>query len=272
MFTSHYTSNQGVKLHYQRAGQGPAVMLVMGLGMPGSLWEGLAQRLVEDGLEVIIPDNRGTGRSQTPRSPWPMTAMGDDAAKVLDHAGISRAIVCGVSLGGMISQNLAVRHPHKVRGLVLCNTTCGLPYGKFLSPVALSKLLRLAIAPKAAGPDLAHEVLGHPERRAEFDLFIQRVMRHRGQTPTTIAGMIGQLLAGLSHSTGADLPSLRMPTHVIGAAGDALIPNENSKILAERIPNAKLSIIPRTGHILPHEEPDVLEEAILELLDLKEAL
>lgn len=266
MFTSHYTSNEGIKLHYRRAGEGPAVMLLMGLGMPGTLWDALATSLVDHGLTVILPDNRGTGLTQTPSAPWSMASMGDDAAKVLDHAGIDRAIVCGVSMGGMIAQQLTIRHPHKVRGLILCNTTCGMPHGKFLSPQAIFNLLRLALTPKQAGLDLAHKVLGHPSRRQEFEAFIHRVLKHRANTPTTPQAMLGQLLAAATHNTGDALTSVFVPAHIIAADSDALIPNENSRILASRIPNAKLSIIPRTGHILPNEEPDVLKEAIINML------
>ena len=276
MFSAHHTTHRGVKLHYRQAGQGPAVMLIMGLGMPGTLWDELAAQLVDQGCRVILPDNRGVGRSQTPTTPWTMRDMGDDAAHILRDAGLDDAsapqgpgaVVCGVSMGGMVAQNLATRHPELVRGLVLCNTTCGLPHGQLIPPKALLALLQLALAPRSAGDQAqrrAHALLGHPDRAHEFEAFLARTTNHLRITPTPWRGMLFQLLAALSHNTGDALPALRQPTLVLVGQADALIPPKNSQILAQRIPGAQLRPIPDAGHILPHERPDAIRQAVLEL-------
>lgn len=270
MTTHTVTTTKGVKIAYKVYGEGgPLLMLVMGLGMPGDIWKPLVERLLANQqMTIVVPDNRGTGHSKPPNTPWLMTDMGDDAAAVLRDVNRGPAVVCGVSLGGMVTQNLAIRHPDLIKGLVLCNTTCGLPTGKFLSPEALSILLRLALFPQAASEALAHKLLAHPNSTGIMNTYQENVARGMGTHPTTTRGMFFQLLAALSHNTGKALHTIEAPTTVIGAAADYLIPVENSRILAKRIPNATLRIVEEAGHILPHECPEVIETATLQMLEM----
>ena len=116
----------GTKLYYERTGAGAPVLLVMGLGMNATGWWRTIPVLAE-GLEVIAFDNRGAGRSDVPDGPYTADLMADDAMAVLDAAGIEKAHVYGISLGGMIAQDIVVRHPDRVDRLVLGATTPGGP-------------------------------------------------------------------------------------------------------------------------------------------------
>ena len=115
-----------VRIHWESHGEsrGPAVVLVQGLGLSSRFWFDQPARLSKH-QRVITLDNRGTGRSDKPRRPYRLPQMADDVARVIREANAGPAIVVGISMGGMIAQHVAMRHPKDVAGLVLIATTPG---------------------------------------------------------------------------------------------------------------------------------------------------
>src|SRR4051795_13001529 len=111
-------------LHYESTGSGPAVLLIMGLGLPGAAWWRTVPVLARS-ARVITFDNRGSGRSDSPSGPYSIADMAADAVAVLDAAGVERAHVYGTSMGGMIAQELVLGHPDRVHALVLSATSPG---------------------------------------------------------------------------------------------------------------------------------------------------
>lgn len=146
--TVPYARSAGGNLvHYRVFGhEGPAVVLVQGLGLSGRFWFTIPEDLARAGYRVVVPDNRGTGRSDLPSRPWPIGAMADDVAAVLDTEGVDLAVVVGIAMDGTIAPHVALRHPHRSDGLVLLATTCGLPHGKLPSARTLQVLLPLPFA------------------------------------------------------------------------------------------------------------------------------
>lgn len=260
---------QGNRIHYRRLGDPsrPVVLLVHGLGMPGDMWIDEPQFLVDRGLQVLVPDNRGTGRSDVPTRPWTMGHMADDHRAVLDHAGVDAAIVVGISMGGMIAQQLALRAPGRVRGLVLMATWAGLPHGRLPKPEAIRRLLDLGRL--GTGPmDREAALLLIPESELpNVGKHFGRWPKILGAQPTTPRAFMMQFGAVATHSTGGRLDRIRVPTQVVSGEEDILVPPSNSELLAHRIPGAELELLPGIGHAVPTLDKDVVPRNVSRVLE-----
>ena len=262
-----FATNRGVRIAYVIRGEGPPVVLLMGLSLPGAVWRHRMEELVEHGFRVAIPDNRGTGASDTPWPPYSMRILARDVTAVMDDAGMESAIVAGVSFGGMVAQHVALDHPDRVDGLLLVSTTCGFPTGRLATPTAIWLFAKMILAPDQTTADDMGRLLAHPETTDRLHSFLERTDELLQESPTPFWATLGQLTAVLSHHTGRRLDEIRVPTRVMTGDSDILIPPENSRILADRIPGASLRVVERAGHIATHEHPECLLEEILALHD-----
>ena len=261
--------------------QGPAnaepLLLIMGLGMQLIAWpEEFVQMLVSRGFRVIRMDNRDAGLSQgfdslgVPSLVWaamrhsvrlPVNApyglhdMAADALGVLDALGVQRAHVCGASLGGMVAQHLAARHPQRVKSLTLMMTTSGarrLPQPHWL--------VQKALLSRPNGKDPAAVVthlqklltlIGSPAYPAEPEALRQRLLAtvQRAYRP---AGAVRQLMAVVADGDRtALLPLIKSPTQIIHGQADPLVLVAAGHDLAARIQGARIDIVPGMGHDLP---------------------
>src|SRR5215472_9043093 len=121
-----FVVNQGTKIYWDEQGQGEPLLLIMGLGYPSDAWYRTRPALAGK-YRTIAFDNRGVGRTEMPPGPYPIPVMASDAAAVLDAAGVDKAHVFGISMGGMIAQEFALQYPQRVRSLVLGCTASGGP-------------------------------------------------------------------------------------------------------------------------------------------------
>ncbi len=188
--------------------------------------------------------------------------MADDHVAILDAAGAARAHAFGMSLGGMIAQQLAIRHPTRVDRLILGCTTPGGPHSVRASRRDLLALMRASIGSvertmrRMAPRILSAEAL---RRRPEI---VDEWIAIASSEPRRRRGYVGQLLAGGSHDAWSQLPSIAAPTLVMTGDADRLIPQENSRLLVDRIPGARLHVIPGAGHDFVAERPDETAELI----------
>jgi len=194
-----------------------------------------------------------------------MATMADDVAAATSDAGIERAIVVGISMGGMIAQHVALRHAERVEGLVLLATTPGLPHGRLASPSALATLARLPFL-RGAEARRASASLLLPEkeipRAAEL---LGRWAPAFAKDPIRPRTFFYQLGAILGHSTGERLPHLRIPTIVVAAAHDRLVPVAASRKIAELVPDAHFELLPDVGHSIPTLDGDVVRRMVVRL-------
>lgn len=245
------TQSSSPKLAWWRAGdEGPDVLLIMGFGMQGKVWAPQTQDLSRD-HRVLYFDNRGIGQSERgPRRTWTMRDMAADACRVLDEAGVARAHIVGVSLGGMIAQHLALNHPERVDTLSLIATSPGGGIHRVFPGTDGLKLFLRANGNKGDGRiALLQQLLYPPEFLAECDVEAMAAsMDLRFGQPAPLGARVGQVSAVLRHDARPHLSNIRMPTLIVRPGKDLLVDARGSDALAAGIPNAKVLRLEGAGH------------------------
>ena len=242
------------QLHFDRTGEGPPVLLVMGLGLPGDAWWRTIPVLAGS-FEVISFDNRGSGRSDQPAGPLSIADMAADAVAVLDAAGIARAHVYGMSMGGMIAQELALRHPERIGALVLAASTAG---GRAATPPdaqTLAFLGRRASMPDDEGRWASVPYVYSDRTCIDGGDRISADFAHRRSYSFHADGYRAQLAACLSHDTGARLGAIAMPVLVVHGKEDRMVPPANGRALAAAIPGAELLLLEHAAHLYTTDDP-----------------
>lgn len=239
-----FASSDGIRIWWESTGVGSPLLLVNGLGSVSTAWHRLLPHLAHD-FHVITFDNRGVGRSDVPAEPYTLAEMSADAVAVLDAAGIERAHVLGMSMGGLIAQELALQHPSRVRSLTLASTHRGLPLLDAGDPEVVAQVTRAGSLP--------------PEERAVALVSIQyststspeRIARDREVAsgyPSTPAGFAGQLAAAAEWERAAELADLAMPVLVLHGRDDRMVPLSAGRALADAIPGSDFRVIETSGH------------------------
>lgn len=250
---------------YDRRGSGPRLLFISGTGGDLRRAPSVFDRPVAQHFEVLAYDQRGLGRTTKPDRPYTMADYADDAAALLDAVGWDRCHVIGVSFGGMVAQELALRHPRRVDRLVLACTGSGGPGGasyplhqhlddtpeqRVRRQVTLSDLRRTPewqAANPGAFADLVEQGLTGAQVGADG--------------PGRADGYRRQLLARKDHDTYDRLPALRLPVFVCGGRYDGIAPIGNQEALRDRIPGARLELF-EGGHAFLQEDPRAYERVI----------
>ena len=257
-----YASSGNAEIYYEVQGEGgPPVILIRGFGNTLLTWYGIDSDLARDHLIVVL-DNRGVGRSSSPCGSYNMSTMADDVAAVIRAARLEPAHVLGTSLGGMIAQELAVRHSRLVRSMVLAATTAGGTVGiplrrRSVLTLALSTVLPARLRSSVAG----WATLSRQARRSRPELVGCRANGIRAGR-TSLAGLVGQAGAVFTHQTGTRLRGVSIPTLVVHGEADRLIDRRNAEILAQLIPQSRLQLWPDCGHDLAAEVPQLLAQTV----------
>jgi len=260
----------GIDLYYEEHGEGEPLLLIMGWGGNAATWKpqipGLAQR-----FRVIAFDNRGVGRSTAPADPYSIPVMAEDALGLLDALDVPRAHIFGISMGGMIAQELALRHPERLDTLVL---GCTSPGGR--RAVGFRELQRnIQEFEKTNGddvPDMAWfsdflKRLWTDRALAMSDTNLQDFVLSLIRFPATPHGLHNQAEAIARHDAYSRLRHIEHPTLVITGDKDQLIDFENSFVLARRIPNAEVRIFPGLKHAFHLEQPELVNSVIIDFIE-----
>jgi pimeloyl-ACP methyl ester carboxylesterase len=243
----------GCHLYYELHGPSAAQSLVLLEGLGGDIpgWRRNIPHLSAD-LRVIAFDLRGNGRSDAPDEPMTMSTFVDDTLALLNELKIDRTHVYGQSFGGMVAQQLALRHPGRVRTLVLAATS---PGGDHVAP-------SYARVPKDA-PYLA---LYSPRFAAEHPEHIAEDLRVGSQTPQSPEARRRQWEAMQGFDVYDRLPELRVPTLVLHGTEDRVVAPGNARVLADRIPGAELVLLEGAGHVYHSEQADLADAVILDFI------
>jgi pimeloyl-ACP methyl ester carboxylesterase len=256
-----FVGNGNHQVHYGRLGDpaAPPLLLVMGLGLSSHAWEALPAKLATR-FHVLIFDHRGTGRSGPARRPCSMIELASDARAVLDAASVQKACVFGISMGGMVAQELALQHPERVSSLALGATFASFAGSEKLSLAALLDLLLLNCGARFATADRVGRLLVSAPFRDRALAWL-RADAGQARTPWPV---LAQLAAIVRHGPAERLRRLRAPTLVLAGDADRVIPVENAYRLAALIPGARLRVLRGAGHVFPIEREDETVEALTE--------
>lgn len=254
--------NHGARIYWDEQGQGAPVLLIMGLGYTSHMWHRTRPALNAH-YKTLALDNRGVGRSDVPPGPYSIALMASDAAAVLDAAGAESAHIFGVSMGGMIAQEFALQYPKRVRSLILGCTASGGPTAVRADAEATQMLMtrnKMTSEQALVAPVPFIYDSTTPRERIDEDLAIRKQWLPRPEAYTA------QLQGIIAWETYSRLSGITAPTLVIHGEHDRLVPPGNGKLIAERIPGAKLAMIPHASHLFTTDQTEVAHGVILEFL------
>jgi pimeloyl-ACP methyl ester carboxylesterase len=251
---SHLTVS-GRRLFTQRSGTGELLLLIQGMSGTHLSWgEPFVSGLVSD-FDVVAYDHRGIGRSDPVTDPFTIAELAADANGLLDALGWETAHVLGISMGGMVAQELALAHPERIRTLTLGCTYCG-GAGSELAPQATIE--KLSAGMLSGDRELAIRNAFEVNVSAAFaagEGNWEAFQAMAKSLPAPIPVIMLQMQAIAAHDTSARLPSLDLPTLVVHGDADAMLPIGNGRMIAGLVPGARLEILEGVGHMFWWERP-----------------
>jgi pimeloyl-ACP methyl ester carboxylesterase len=255
----------GVRIAYEARGDGDPLVLLHGLAYDRAGW-GRFPDLLAERFGVVLIDNRGVGESDAPAGPYSVPQMVDDAIAVLDDAGLERANVFGVSLGGYIAQELALAHPERVQKLVLCSTAPGGPKAHPMPQSTQDVFARYPTMEREAGLRMFVEnSLGVRGVRERPDL-VEEILRYRLERAPTVDAWVAQATAGATYDSYDRIRAISAPTLVVHGGADVVVDPRNAELLGELIADARVEVVPDRGHLLVWEDSERVAELVIEFL------
>jgi pimeloyl-ACP methyl ester carboxylesterase len=251
-------------LHHVRRGSGEPLLLIQGMSGHSLHWGEELLALLERDFDVVAYDHRSTGQSPRVEGPFSIADLADDAAELLDELGIASAHVLGISMGGMVAQELVLRHPDRVRTLVLGCTYAGGPDGRLTSPEVAQVLaegmqsgdhetaVRAAWSVNVSEPFAADE--------ANWETF-KRIALAK---PVAVPVILRQMQAIARHDTWDRLGDVAVPTLVVHGTEDRMLEVANGRAIARAIPGARLVELEGVGHMFWLEQPERVARLVRE--------
>ncbi len=245
----------GTQLHYERAGSGEPLLLIQGMSATHRTWGQAFLEPLEQSFDCIVFDNRGMGLSGPAEMPFTTADLAGDTVGLLDALEIARAHIVGISMGGMIAQELGLAHPERMRSLTLGATYCGGPEGTLMDP----EDLRMLGAAMASGVRervfrAMWEINLSPTFREEEARFAE-FCAMATELPAPHAVILEQMRACGAHDTSARLAGLEVPTQVIHGTVDRLL-GVNNGIQIARLLSVEPQLLEDVGHMFWWEQPE----------------
>jgi 3-oxoadipate enol-lactonase len=267
--TTRHARNLDVSVSYQVHNKlmfwRPWLVLIQGVGFDAAGWGPVLRRLRRR-FRLIVLNNRGFDSADAPAGWYTVATMVADAVAVLDAEGVRSAHILGVSLGGMVAQELAIAHPDRVERLVLVSTTPGWPC-TYPMPAPSGRLLALApVLPREAALRRQVENMISPHSIAERPRLVGRLLGYRRTSGHDRRSSQRQMLAGATYLGGLRQQRIRAETLVLHGSADTVADPRNAARLAEQIPSAQLVMFPDAGHLLSWEHPDEFVEVVSNFL------
>ena len=252
------------ELHYERAGSGEPLLMIQGMSGTHVAWGEPFLAPLRESFDVIAFDNRGIGLSGPIDGPFTILEMAEDAAGLLDQLGIESAHVVGISMGGMIAQDLALAHPERLRSLTLGCTYCGGPGSQLMPEENARKLMEgMASGDRDQAIRASYEVNLSPTFRCDEDRFAA-FNEMATSVPAARETIQLQVQAIFGHDTSGRLAEISTPTLIIHGTEDGVLPYPNAELIASLMPSARLETLEGVGHMFWWEQPERSAELIRE--------
>jgi pimeloyl-ACP methyl ester carboxylesterase len=262
-----YAIINGIRMHYDMVGNGDAVLLISGLSMPGAAWAPQVKALAPH-FRVLTYDNRGVGETDLPPEPvYTMGQMADDAAALLRQFKIARAHVVGISMGGTIAQELALRHPQLVRSLVLVSTWAKTDarfvqvvesWMSLASRVPIEERYRHVFFPWVFSPAFF-------EKKDNVETAFRAAMAYPHQTKAEAIERQARGIFTWNGTRVGRLGGIKVPTLIVAGKDDILTPPDLARALAKLIRRSRLTLMPG-GHSVTLEQADPFNRALIRFL------
>ncbi|SDD67871.1 alpha/beta fold hydrolase [Actinokineospora iranica] len=241
-------------LHYVRRGHGAPLLLIQGMAAHHLIWGEPFLSLLQRDFDIVAFNHRGIGDSDRVDDPFTVAELAEDAAAVITAVGWDDAHVLGISLGGMVAQELALAHPDRVRTLTLGCTYAGPDGGSLDAPGPLRMMAAMNSGDIRKSLRAGYEVNLSPAFRAdeaEFERFVDITLSERVPGPVIQL----QLQAAIAHDAVRGLRDLAVPTLVVHGTEDEMITPKNGAHIAELVPGARLEMLDGVGHLFWWERP-----------------
>lgn len=246
----------GTELNYERAGEGEPLLLIQGMSANLLAWGRPFAALLEESFEVISFDNRGMGLSRPVSEAFSIAEMAADTAALLEALAIESAHVLGISMGGMIAQELALAHPERLRSLTIGCSYCGGPGSQLMDPADFQTLAEaMASGERERVHRAMYDLNLSPGFRADASRYAEFVEMAQAR-PTARQTIAFQMQAIVAHDTSARLPGLELPTLVIHGTVDRILGYPNGPLIASLVPGARLETLEDVGHMFWWEQPE----------------
>ena len=248
-----------IEIYYEVHGEGFPLVMIHGLGANLDWWDPRMVGELSKRFMTVMFDNRGAGRTDVSDRKYTIKLFADDTAGLMDALGISRAHVLGISMGGMIAQELVLNYPQKVEKLVLCSTNCGGVESIRASNDVVRMLIvdRSTLSQKEINKMMISVTLTEDFVEKNPDL-VELIIQRGLKAPISAEAYRRQLNAISGFNTRDRLPQIKAPTLILVGKKDILIPPGNGSILAEAILNSKLVYLERSAHALVEDMDEVI--------------
>jgi 3-oxoadipate enol-lactonase len=254
----------GIKIYHEVSGNGEPILFIMGLGADYTGWKYQVE-FFKHKYKVIVFDNRGIGRSDKPLLPYSIKTMAHDSVLLLNHLNITKAHIIGISMGGMIAQEIALNWPLRVNKMVIANS-----YAKDTKSISSAVKYSsgsgiLGLFSKGKLIDFLMQNSLSEEFARENPAVIEGI-KEKYQDNFSLKGFLNQYLATKRFDSSVKISSLSIPTLVIAGSDDRMIPLEYSQFLADNIPGAQIKIIEGGSHAMNWEQADQFNRAVLDFI------
>ncbi len=261
--TQGKVNTNGIEIYYEIAGSGPYLILIEGLGVATWLWEKQVPDFSKH-FTTLIYDNRGVGNSDKPAGPYSISMLADDLAGLMETLKIPKAHILGVSMGGFIAQDFALRYPEKVDRLVLVSTSAGGPDHVPMAPEVLAMFFVTEGSPR----ELTRKklALAFTEPFLQNQKVVEHLVDLRLANPQPQHAYLAQIAAGTGFNLSDKIKEIQAPCLIAAADADRLVPVANAYNLAKKIPKSQLKIYEELSHQFFVEIPERFNQDVIDFL------